>query len=869
MKTIRLTLAVAGLMLPPFAQTAGAQTPSPRDLGSVHVVVRDATGLPIAGALATLSAPDGQVVPLKSNDRGEAIFERVSPGTYVARIESDGFAPLDRPNVVVSGGRRTNISVALQIAAIEEEVEVVPEADAPFTEGLTPEQIAALPDDPTELAQVLEQLVGSGLDIRVNGFSGAELPRGAQIDEVRIRWDAASANGRSDGPRVEIRTRPGSGGWRSRADFGVRDERFNARNAYSGQRASGQTRQYGWTLNGPIVRNRTGVSLSIDRSETFEQQVVRAASVDGTISTLVSQPATRTGFSLEIEHAVNPAHQLRVEARMSGNDRRNQGVSEFDLPERAYSTNDAERRLRLGHRGTFRQRYVNDLRLQVGWQERDSQSFSDGTTIRVLDAFTAGGAQIHGGSRSRQIEIEDELEFTLGRTHQVSAGFTISRSAYYADERRNAGGTFTFATLDDFAAGVPMTFTQRVGDPVVDYSMTQFGWHLQDDYRVHPTLMLNIGMRHDFQTHLSDWSNVSPRLGLNWTPFGARRLAVRVSAGQFFQPFDASLYEQTLRVNGFQQRDLVISHPGYPDPFSKGVPAAQRPSSVIRLAPVAVMPSTWRVSIGLDQPLAPWARLRTTYSRRTGDHLFRSRDINAPIAGVRPDPSLRNITLLESRGRSLNQSLETRLSATYQPSRLSGSVAYTLGEVWDDADGALSLPQDSFDLSGEWGPARQDIRHRLQASVNSNLWAGFRLDANLRAQSAAPYTILSGVDANGDGETNERPPGVGRNSVRGAASTNLDMTLTWGRGFGQRIAANAAGGGRDQPRGAGGQDRGRGAGRNTPTDVVRLEIFARATNLLNAVNPQRFSGVLSSPFFGLPTSAGNARRVNLGMRVLF
>ena len=84
----------------------------------------------------------------------------------------------------------------------------------------------------------------------------------------------------------------------------------------------------------------------------------------------------------------------------------------------------------------------------------------------MLDAFTAGGAQIHGGSRSRQIEIEDELEFTLGRAHQVSAGFTINRTAYYADERRNAGGTFTFATLDDFAAGVPMTFTQRVGDPV-------------------------------------------------------------------------------------------------------------------------------------------------------------------------------------------------------------------------------------------------------------------------------------------------------------------------------------------------------------------------------------------------------------------
>ena len=86
-------------------------------------------------------------------------------------------------------------------------------------------------------------------------------------------------------------------------------------------------------------------------------------------------------------------------------------------------------------------------------------------TIRVLDAFTSGGAQIDGGSRSREIEIEDELEFTLGRAHQVSAGFTVNTAGYHADERRNDDGTFTFATLEAFAAGVPTTFTQRVGTP--------------------------------------------------------------------------------------------------------------------------------------------------------------------------------------------------------------------------------------------------------------------------------------------------------------------------------------------------------------------------------------------------------------------
>ena len=286
------------------------------------------------------------------------------------------------------------------------------------------------------------------------------------------------------------------------------------------------------------------------------------------------------------------------------------------------------------------------------------------------------------------------------------------------------------------------------------------------------------------------------------------------------------------------------------------------------------MPSTWRLSVALDQPVTSWARVRTTYARRTGRDLFRSRDANAPTNGLRPDPSTGSITQVESTAGSRSQSLEARLSITHQPARLSGNITYTLGEALDDTEGALALPPDSWDLSGEWGPSRQDIRHRLQASANTTLWAGFRIDANLRAQSGAPYTITTGLDANRDGEHNDRPAGVGRNSARGTSSTNLDMTLTWARNVRRPTAAASAAspaqGG--QGRGGGGGNQGQGQGQrggrggvNTP----RLEIFVRATNVLNAVNPQRFSGVLTSPFFGLPTSAAAARRVNAGVRVMF
>ena len=179
----------------------------------------------------------------------------------------------------------------------------------------------------------------------------------------------------------------------------MRDDSMNARNAFSGERPSGQTRQYAYTVNGPLVKNRTGISVSIDRAETQEQQAIRAARLDGIFSALISQPSTRTGVDVELEHALTGTQELRAELNVRQGTSLNQGVSEFDLPERAFSRTQSDGEIRLGHRATIRRQWVNNLRVQYQWQASDAVSSSDAMTIRVLDAFTAGGAQILGGRR--------------------------------------------------------------------------------------------------------------------------------------------------------------------------------------------------------------------------------------------------------------------------------------------------------------------------------------------------------------------------------------------------------------------------------------------------------------------------------------
>jgi len=50
---------------------------------------------------------------------------------------------------------------------------------------------------------------------------------------------------------------------------------------------------------------------------------------------------------------------------------------------------------------------------------------------------------------------------------------------------------------------------------------------------------------------------------------------------------------------------------------------------------------------------------------------------------------------------------------------------------------------------------------------------------------------------------------------------------------------------------------------------VRFELYVSTQNLFNHVNPIGYSGVMTSPFFGEPTAAMPARRIDVGMRVGF
>jgi hypothetical protein len=194
---------------------------------------------------------------------------------------------------------------------------------------------------------------------------------------------------------------------------------------------------------------------------------------------------------------------------------------------------------------------------------------------------------------------------------------------------------------------------------------------------------------------------------------------------------------------------------------------------------------------------------------------------------------------------------------------------YSLSKLSNDTDGAFSLPANSLDLAAEWGPATMDVRHRVSGMFNMNLWGGFKLATSFSANSAPPYTITTGRDDNGDTVINDRPAGVGRNSARGSGRWDAGARLSYTFGFGTRPGADGPGGGQMILIRQGGEVPMGGFSGGAEDKRWRVELYVAATNIANHANLTGYSGVLTSRFFGQPTSALPPRRIELGARFGF
>lgn len=842
---------------------------------SLEVVVKDPTGALINKAQVQLIKNGKSQSFSSTNQRGEARFNKVPAGRYQIHIEAPGFKAQDVEDVELASGSHRR-EVTLEIDVIKVDVDVDEEAQvkntnpngAAFSNVLTEEQIAQLPDDPEEFENAINQLAGPGAQVRVNGFKGGKLPPKSQIREIRFRMNPYAPENHDAGfGLVDITTKPGVNAWHGSFNFGFRDEAMNARQVFAPFRGPEQQRRFGLSLDGPIWKNHTSLFLNAEGSLFFDARPIFATLPTGTLQDLAYRPSRRLNLDARLEHALTKTHTSRFQFQRNANLQNNLGVGDFDLPARGYSQEQTEYIARLGDSGVFGKKFFNEVRLQARWIQTESRSVSLGQSILVPGSFNDGSAQRSGGRRSLDFELADNVDYALEK-HGIRFGAQLETGGYRSNDRTNAFGTFQFADLAAYEAGLPTQYTQRIGDPTVKYRQYQFGWYVQDDFRVRKNLTLSYGARHEVQNHVPGKFNVAPRFGFVWSPLKSGAVTIRGGSGIFYDWFAAQTYEQTLRVDGQRQRDLVIVNPGFPNPLSGGMQTVL-PSSRIQTDPDLQIPYIFQSSIGVETNPFKLFRLTTNYQYQRGVHLLHGRNLNAPVAGLgRPDPTVGNITNIESSAYQSSHRLMVGIGPAKFVQGLFWNINYLLMKNTNEADSPFSLPTNNFNLRADRGPAANDFRHLISGFISKRLIKGFNISTIFQATSALPYNITTGFDNNADTVINDRPLGVRRNSARGASRWEIGSRLSWGKDFGA-----------EQTQTGGPQFRmvriGGGDGAAPPsigmgaTKKYRLEFYAQAFNLLNHANLGAFSGVQTSPFFGQATSAQSPRRMELGMRFNF
>ena len=596
--------------------------------GTLRGTVADEFGGLIVGATVTVSDASGVQKQTTTDTEGHYAFSALAPGRYTVNVAAPGFAAYDNASVEVVAGRTDPLNITLSISI--EQVEVTVQAEEPLnTEPennlgavtLRGTDLDSLPDDPDDLGEALQALAGpsagqEGGEIFIDGFSGGRLPPKESIREIRINRNPFSAEyDRLGYGRIEIFTKPGTDRFRGQAFFNFNDESFNSRNPFAPNRAPYQSRRYGGNVSGPLTAKRASFFFDVQRNETDGNEVISAIILDPALSIVpfnetVLTPIRTTTFSPRLDYQINDNNTLVARYTFQQSERQNQGLqSGFALPSRAYSTESTQQTFQLTETAVINKKIINETRFQY-IRQRSTQTGDDTQpTIRVLDAFIGGGANVGlSFDNEDRIELSNFTSWSLG-THSLKAGARLRVVRVLDFAPQNFNGSFTFAggtaplldannqvVLD--AAGQPVLttitsieryrrtllfqqqgltgaqiralgggptqFSIAGGNPETSVMQADFGGFIQDDWRLRPNFTLSLGLRYETQNNVHSWADFAPRVAFAWAPgagSGSRQqtTVIRGGFGLFYTRIANNLTLQSLRFNGENQQQFVIT----------------------------------------------------------------------------------------------------------------------------------------------------------------------------------------------------------------------------------------------------------------------------------------------------------------------
>ncbi len=275
----------------------------------VDGTVKDATGAILVGAEITLTNVNtGVQAEAVSNEAGHFRFTSIAPGTYRIQIQSPGFNSWTQTDVVVEADQVRTILPVLEVGSVETTVEVVATLgtvetaesntarsleetlvqEAPVM-GRVTYNLAALAPGVTgftsERINNYDYNGETGLDINSsgqrqesNGFflDGSDMTNNARggignislnpdlVQEFRVAANDFSAEtGRYSGATFALVSKSGNNTWHGTLSEFHTNNKLSSRTVFEKGVPVSRSNEFGGTLGGPILKNRTFIFGSL------------------------------------------------------------------------------------------------------------------------------------------------------------------------------------------------------------------------------------------------------------------------------------------------------------------------------------------------------------------------------------------------------------------------------------------------------------------------------------------------------------------------------------------------------------------------------------------------------------------------------
>jgi len=900
---------------------AAQQAPSS---ASVSGTVHDANGAPAAGVEATITNLDRNQAQTAVTDReGRFRFPVLAVGDYQLEVAAAGSAPWQR-RLRLTVGTALEVPVALS-PAFEEAISVM--ADALVVEtvrtqvasAVLPEEVHDLPLNGRnflDLALLVpgvsrtntganqrfaetSAVPGTGISVSsqrnlansfiVDGLSAnddaAELAGTFFSQEVIrefsvVRSGGVAEFGRGSAGIINIVTHSGTNSLRGDGYGFFRNQRLDSANALSGTRLPFDQQQYGASLGGPLVRDRTFFFANAEQLRQRGEGIITITPANvATINNRLNQAGyggeriatggfgttlDTTNLFVRADHAVTPADQMTV--RFSSYDvtsDNSRSVGGLNAVSRATGLENQDRTLALNNLWVVSADAISETRAQVTRSRLDAAP-NDSTGPAVTISGIASFGTATSSPTARYIDLAELVQTAtwLRGDHSLKAGVDLLRDRVEIGFPGALQGAYTFSSLANFLAGTYSSYQQAFGEADTRQTNDNLGVFLQDEWHPGQRLTVNAGLRYDLQKLPSlvhtDRNNVSPRLGLAWDVRGDGHSVLRAAAGLYYTPIPLRAVANALQRDGVRYRVAQVG------PNTPGAPAfpnvfAQFPAGILTnvttIDPDIESSSTEQAALQYERQLGSVMAASIGYEHLRGRHIIMSRNVNVPTTTNpavpnlgRPDPRFANNSQYQSIGDSWYDGMT--LALTQRPASW-GSVrlAYTLSKGLDTSGNFFfSQPQNANDVGAERGRSDNDQRHRLTLSgtlkaprsaggtLARRLAEGWLFSYVYTYTSALPFNVQLPNDRNGDTNFNDRPAGVGRNAGEGFDYKSLDLRLS--RTF-------TLGGG------------------------LSIETILDAFNVLNRANYQVPNNIFGSPTFGRATAVNEPRQLQLGLRLLF